>query len=1097
MIQNHLFTVDLYVLGLRGAEVVLGAQWLKQLGPVLMDYHSLTMKFFHQGTCIELQGETSSLPSPINLHQLQKLTRVDGEAQFFSLKIYDPTHESLVLPSTPHTDLRIQNLLHHYHHLFAEPTQLPPRRNTDHHINLIPNAAPVNVRPYRYPQAQKTEIENQVAKMLKTGWIQPSTSPFSSPVLLLKKKDGTWRMCVDYRALNSITVRDRFPLPTIDELLDELGMARIFSKLDLTSGFHQIRLAPEDIAKTAFRTHDGHSEYCVMPFGLCNAPATFQATMNEIFRPLLRKTVIVFFDDILVFSPTLELHLQHLEQVFQILSKQQFQLKVSKCSFCQPQISYLGHIVTAGTVAPDPLKIQAVMDWPPPKTVKGLRGFLGLSGFYRKFVRGYATLALPLTNLLKKDAFKWSQEEQVALDALKQALATAPVLALPNFKEPFVVQTDASGKAMGAVLLQGDHPIAYFSKVFCPRMAKASAYLRELHAVTSAVKRWRQYLLGHFFIIQTDHKSLKELLTQVIQTPEQQFYLTKLLGYHYEIQYKPGSTNVVADALSRSIEPSDASFLALSMPQFVFLEELKQDLLVNDEFLVLRDQLVADPMSKPGYSFKDGLILFQGRIWLSPKSRFKDLLLKEFHETPVGGHAGIIKTLKRLAANFYWAEMRGDVKRFIASCVVCQQTKYSTQKPGGLLQPLPIPENVWEDISMDFVTGLPLSNGYSVIFVVVDRFSKALHLGALQAQFTAYKVAELFINMVCKIHGLPKSIVSDRDPVFVSKFWADLFKFSGTLLRMSSSYHPQTDGQTEVTNRTIEQYLRAFVHAKPNTWFRLLPWAEYHYNTSFNTASGLSPFQVMFGKPPPSIPTYVLGSSSVDACDLLLSDREAILALLRKNLTKAQATMKAAADAHRREVNFDVGTWVYVKLQPYRQISLAGNKYSKLSKRFYGPFQILERIGKVAYKLELPSYSKIHNVFHCSVLKPHIGLAPNKIDDLPAEAVENHPLVTPLAILAVREEIIDGKSQEQVLVQWQGLSPDDTSWEPWHNLQSIYNLEDKVGFDGEGIVMIKDNEVSASNKEEFISGTNKPHVRPKRIVKKPSKLMDYVLPKHK
>ncbi|MCH83675.1 hypothetical protein A2U01_0004501, partial [Trifolium medium] len=601
-----------------------------------------------------------------------------------------------------------------------------------------------------------------------------------------------------------------------------------------------------------------------------------------------------------------------------------------------------------------------------------------------------------------------------------------PVLTLPDFTQPFVVQTDASGKAMGAVLLQGDHPIAYFSKAFCPRMSKASTYLRKLHGVTSAVKRWRQYLLGHFFTIQTDHRSLKELLTQVIQTPKQQFYLSKLLGYHYDIQYKPGSTNIVVDALSRSIDSSEGTVLALSMPQFVFLEELKQEMSTDAEYRSLCEHISVDPSAKPGYSVKEGMILFQGRIWVSLVSKFKTLLLKEFHETPIGGHAGIIKTLKRLAANFYWLDMRREVKQ--------RKAKQFIAKPGGLLQPLPIPENVWEDISMDFVAELPISSGYSVILVVVDRFSKGVHLGALPAQFTAYKVAELFINLICKIHGLPKSIVSDRDPIFISKFWADLFKFSGTLLRMSSSYHPQTDGQIEVTNRTIEQYLRAFVHAKPQTWFRFLPWAEYHYNTSYNTASGLSPYQVMFGKPPPLVPSYAVGSSSVNACDMLLSDSEAILALFRKNLTKAQNTMKAAADSHRRDVNYE---------------------------RYYGPFLIIGRVGKVAYKLELPSHSKIHSVFHCSVLKPHIGAVPTEVDELPLEAVDNHPLVTPLAILATKEEVINVKLQKLALIQWQGLSPDDTSWESWDKLRSFYNLDDKAGFDGEGDVM--DHNIESQN----------------------------------
>lgn len=316
--------------------------------------------------------------------------------------------------------------------------------------------------------------------------------------------------------MNAITVKYRFPLSTVDELLDELGSARVFSKLDLTSGFHQIRLQSTDSLKTAFRTHDGHYEYRVMPFGLCNAPTTFQATMNDVFRPLLRKTVIVFFDDILVFSANEEQHLAHLEHVFSLLSKHQFFLKASKCLFGQSQIDYLGQVVTNGTVGPDPSKVQAILDWPTPKTLKALRGFLGLSGYYRKFIKGYASIAHPLTNLLKKYSFKWNEDAQKAFDLLKQAMVAAPVLALPDFSAHFIVQTDASNFAMGAVLMQNDHPLAFFSRVFCPRMARVSTYIWELHAITSAVKRWRQYLLGHFFIIQTDHKSLKEFLTLVI-----------------------------------------------------------------------------------------------------------------------------------------------------------------------------------------------------------------------------------------------------------------------------------------------------------------------------------------------------------------------------------------------------------------------------------------------------------------------------------------------------------------------------------------------------------------------------------------------------
>ncbi|MCI01291.1 Ty-3/Gypsy retrotransposon polyprotein, partial [Trifolium medium] len=283
---------------------------------------------------------------------------------------------------------------------------------------------------------------------------------------------------------------------------------------------------------------------------------------------------------------------------------------------------------------------------------------------------------------------------------------------------------------MGAVLLQNKHPIAYFSKVFCPRMMNASTYIRELYAITSAVKKWRQYLLGTYFIIQTDHRSLRELLTQVIQTPEQQHYLAKLLGYHYEIQYKPGNTNVVADALSRSITAEEPGSYSLSVPHCSFLESLKQELASNSEFQLLQQRMQSTPEKFVGFKYKDGLIFKEHKIWISPSSKFRELLMREYHETLIAGHAGVDKT------NIMTLLLLGMLK-----------TKYSTLKPAGLLQPLPLPTQIWEDISLDFITGLPPSQGFTVLLVIVDRFSKGIHLGVLKSGFTAHKVAELFIDI--------------------------------------------------------------------------------------------------------------------------------------------------------------------------------------------------------------------------------------------------------------------------------------------------------------------------------------------------------------
>ncbi|WVZ11913.1 hypothetical protein V8G54_016443 [Vigna mungo] len=924
VIQGHSFHIDLYVLDMRGSNIVLGAQWLKQLGPILMDYQALTMKFVFNHSIIELRGDSGQQPTSISLHQLRRVARSDPTAQIFSIEVRPAsTHCSLPI----HSDPKVQQLITSFSSLFSEPTSLPPSRGTDHAIPLFPNSHPVNVRPYKYPHSQKLEIEN--------------SSPFSSPVLLLKKKDGSWRMCVDYRALNVITIKDRFPLPTVDELLDELGSARCFSKLDLTSGFPNTRWSLR--------------------------------VLSDALRFVQRSRHIPIY---------YERHLQAL--VFEILEHNQFYLQPQKCSFFQSQISYLGHIVANGGVSPDPAKIQAMVQWPTPSCTKELRGFLGFTGFYRKFVRGYTAIAQPLTDLLKKGNFTWSSTAQQAFDKLKSAMTSTTVLSLPDFSKTFYVQTNASGSAMGAVLTQDNHLIAYFSKVFCPRLSKSLAYIRELHAITSAVKRWRQYLLGHFFIIQIDQRSLKELLTQIIQIPEQQHYL-----------YKPGKLNIVADALSRSDDLTKGEMLMLTTPQFVFLRDLKESQSLDLDFILMRDKILSGPSSYPHFK------------------------RNEFHETPIGGHVGVNKTLKRLSANFYWKSMAKDVK----------QTKYSTKRPGGLLHPLPILTGVWEDISLDFVTGVPPSNGYTVLLVVVDRFSKAVHLGTLHSGFIAYKVVEFFVTL------------------------------------------------TEVINRTIEQYLRAFVHNKPNHWFKYLPWAEYHYNTSIHSWSGLTPFEVVYGKPPPSIPTYIEGISSNAGCDSLLTSREEIFALLKANLLKAQIRMKKLADSKRRDLKFEVGSWVYLKLQSYRQVSVSGHKYHKLVKRFYGPFKVLERIGPVAFKIVLPPQSKIHNVFHCSMLKHHKGPVPSSIDNLPLEFLENSPLVTPLAVLDFKTVPVDGVLTRFALVQWNGLSPDDTSWDKWQELKSLYDLEDKVLVEGDGIVM----------QDPMDEGA-----RPKRLVKRPVGWSDFI-----
>jgi hypothetical protein len=385
------------------------------------------------------------------------------------------------------TDLKI--ILDKYSLVFQLPTSLPLVRDCDHQIPLIPGANPVQMRPYRYAPALKSEIEKQVNEMLESGLIQHSKSPFASSVILVKKMDGTSRFCVDYRHLNALTAKAKFPIPIIDEFLDELHGVAWFSTLDLNAGFHQIRMAPADQYKTVFQTHHGHFEFRVMAFGLTGAPGTFQGAMNSTLKPLLHKCALVFFDDILVYSDTWEHHIQHLEQVLQLLFQDHWQVKLSKCTFAKQEIAYLGHIISRAGVATDLAKVEAVASWPTPITSKDLRGFLGLDGYYRKFVKNFGVIAKPLTTLLKKHVvFVWTSEHVTAFALLKSALSSALVLGLPGFTKQFAIETNAYGAGVGVVLIQNIHPLAYVSKPLGVKNMGLSAYEKEYLAIVT--KQW-------------------------------------------------------------------------------------------------------------------------------------------------------------------------------------------------------------------------------------------------------------------------------------------------------------------------------------------------------------------------------------------------------------------------------------------------------------------------------------------------------------------------------------------------------------------------------------------------------------------------------
>jgi hypothetical protein len=552
-LQEYDFKTNLHLLVLGGCDMVLGVDWLSSLGPILWDFVELTMKFSHQSREISLQG---LIKTANNLVKGEGLLRKAGaECKGIWLQLIGaktPKPKRLQHPA-------LAELLEGFTGVFQEPTELPPSRNFDHNIQLTEGAQPTCARPYRYPYYQKEEIEKLVREMLSTGIIRPSQSPYSSPVLLVRKADGSWRMCVDYHALNKNTIKDKYPIPSIDELLDELHGSVIFSKLDLRSGYHQIRMKSEDIPKTGCRTHEGHYEFLVMPFGLTNAPSNFQSLMNDVFRPYLRKCVLVFFDDILIYSKNIKDHLNHLKAVLELLQNHQLYAKLSKCQFGCQEVEYLGHLISEEGVKADPSKIEAMLNWAIPRTIKALRGFLGLTGYYRKFVKGYGGIAVPLTRLLRKDSFRWDDRAEEAFNLLKTTMSTPPVLGLPDFTKPFIIECDASGDGIGAVLMQTGQPLAYLSQGLKGKSLNLSTYEKELLALVMAIRKWRHYLLGHSFKVRTDQQALKYLLEQRIGTPAQQKWVSKLLGFDFTVEYKKGRENRAADALPRMEWPNTDS----------------------------------------------------------------------------------------------------------------------------------------------------------------------------------------------------------------------------------------------------------------------------------------------------------------------------------------------------------------------------------------------------------------------------------------------------------------------------------------------------------------------------------------------------------
>ncbi|GJW54230.1 putative nucleotidyltransferase, ribonuclease H, partial [Tanacetum coccineum] len=525
-------------------DIILGMDWLSAHHATI-DCHSRrvifgnihTPEFIYHGS---LPGQSMKIISA-----LEARTLLSHGCEGFLANIHDTTSDV--------SSIHDQPIVSEFQDVFPEELPgIPPIRDVEFNIELIPGAEPISKAPYRMAPIELKELKDQLQELLERGFIRPSVSPWGAPVLFVKKKDGSMRLCIDYRELNKITIRNRYPLPRIDDLFDQLQGAKHFSKIDLRSGYHQLRVKEQDISKTAFRTRYGHYEFLVMPFGLTNAPAVFMDLMNRIFHEFLDKFVIVFIDDILVFSKSKEEHEDHLRTVLQILRQEKLYAKFSKCEFWLSRVAFLGHIVSSEGITMDPAKVEAITKWPRPTSVTEVRSFLGLAGYYRRFVDGFSRLALPLTKLMRKgEKFVWNDEREKSFEELKQRLVSAPILTLPSGSGGFQIYSDASKKGLGCVLMQHAKVIAYASRQLKPYEVNYPTHNLELEAIVFALKIWRHYLYGESCDIFTDHKSLKYIFTQRELNMRQRCWLELLKDYDTNIQYHPGKANVVADALSR------------------------------------------------------------------------------------------------------------------------------------------------------------------------------------------------------------------------------------------------------------------------------------------------------------------------------------------------------------------------------------------------------------------------------------------------------------------------------------------------------------------------------------------------------------------
>lgn len=979
---------------------------------------------------------------------------------------------------------------HRFLHVFDREVadRLPDHRDWDHAIDLVEGAKPPWGPIYALSEVELEALRKWLDEMLEQGKIRPSKSPAGAPILFVPKAHGRGlRLCVDYRGLNRVTVLNRFALPLMSELRDRTQGAIWFSKIDLKNGYNLIRIKKGDEWKTAFRTRYGHYEFLVMPFGLTNAPATFQEFIQSILRDLLDQGVVVYIDDILIYSKTMEEHQRLVTEVLRRLATHNLAAAADKCVFHVHEVEFLGYIIGQDGIAMSKDKVEAIRNWEPPRSVKDVQAFLGFANFYRRFIEGFSRVAKPLTDLTKKslEKFRLTPEGLRAFNVLKARFASAPILKHFDPNKPAILETDASDFAIGAVLSQvhdkRSHPVAFYSRKMSPAEINYDIHDKEMLAIVAALEEWRHYLQGGRFptTIFTDHKNLEYFMTTKVLNRRQARWAERLSEYDFSIIYRKGSSNGKADSLSRRSEyrPQEgdsvdkqpvtqffrdgqldlesinqreedmvisvASLSRIRKIQFdsQFLEKVKR---AAEEDEIYGNTLAAQERAKEKddkIAVVDGLLYFKDRLWLPDSDELRLEVARIEHDSKVAGHFGMEKTEELMTRNFYWPGMSKWIADYVRSCHSCQQNKSPRHLRSGLLQPLELPFTPWESISMDFITGLPEVNGNDSIWVIVDRFTKMAHFIPLQkGKRNARDCARTFIREIWKLHGLPRTIVSDRDPIFTSNFWASLMEFLDIKRSLSSAYHPQTDGQTERVNQTVEHYLRAFCSWEQDDWVDLLPLAEYTYNDTVTSATGITPFYANYGRHPQTRfmrDEEVRNPASTNYAHWL----KAIHDYCRQQLEKTRERMSKNYDKkHSEAPKYKKGDLVMVNSRNWT----SRRPSRKLDHKLLGPLPITEviREGR-AYRVQLPKRMRRHDVLHVSLLEPYrepriakrsqpgVSEALSEVQ----RTIEDEPAAEDLFTL---KQVHDSREWNEVeyLVEWEDYpNAVDWTWEEFENVR--------------------------------------------------------------